>query len=564
MEMKYLDAQRLLNRYLPFLLFTLTITVTPWLSSDPINTPKFLILTISGAICGGLLIQNYRYLTKGKLETKVLLILIGLFLFGLFCSFFTSKIDWREQLFGVSGRNTGLITYVSLVFILLAVIYFFTTILLARFQIALISSGLISGIYGLLQFLNLDPIGWQNQYNPVIGFLGNPNFQSSFLGVSTVALFGFAMQASTKVSYKMLAGLGILLNVLVIYKSDSQQGILVFILGISLITLGVLHTLRTKIYFRIFSFLLPLGVLIGIFGILEKGPLASILYKPSVTFRGDYWRAGLKMFTDNIFTGLGIDSYGNYYREYRDIAAVTRRGPEITSNASHNVVIDLAANGGLLLVVPYMLLIAYTCWIFLRALKVNSDSRSSLILVFTLWACYQAQSIISINQIALAAWGWILMGLTIGLSINIINKTDQPTENTKARKVKSTESQTSASSIVLVFCSAILGVALGVLPLNASATQRSAILSGKTDNVIAAAYKTPLDPGRMNTLTAVLANYGYPDEALIVAKETVSVFPTNFDAWQIISQLDTASLAEKTEALAKMRELDPLNETIGQ
>lgn len=564
MEMKYLDAQRLLTRYLPILLFILTITVTPWLSSDPINTPKFLILTVSGAICGGLLIQNYRYLFKGNLETRTPLILVGLFIFGLICAFFTSKIDWREQLFGVSGRNTGLITYFSLIFILLAVVYFYNTTLLARFQIALISSGLISGVYGLMQFLNLDPIGWQNQYNPVIGFLGNPNFQSSFLGISAVALFGFAMQTSTKVKYKVFAGLGILLNVVVMYKSNSQQGILVFILGICLITLGFLNTLGTKVYFRIFSFLLPIGVLAGALGILEKGPLSSFLYKPSVTFRGDYWRAGLKMFTDNIFTGLGIDSYGNYYRQFRDIAAVARRGPEITSNASHNVVIDLAANGGLLLVVPYIFLILYTCWIFLRALKINSDSKSSLILIFTLWVCYQAQSIISINQIALATWGWVFMGLTIGLSTKIIIKTDQPTVNTKARKIKSAESQTSASSIVLIFCSAILGVALGVLPLSASATERSAILSGKTDNVIAAAYKTPLDPGRMNTLTAVLANYGYPDEALIVARKTVSTFPMNFDAWRIISQLDTASLAEKTEALSKMRELDPLNESIGQ
>lgn len=561
--MKHQEAQRLLSRYIPILLFSITIIVTPWLSSDPINTPKFLLLTIAGAICYGLLIQNYRVLRGGSPESKVLLVLSGFFVSGLFASFLSSNLDWREQFFGVSGRNTGIISYLSLVSVLLAVVFFYSSNLFSRFLLMLVASGLISGAYGLLQLLSLDPINWQNPYNPVIGFLGNPNFQSSFLGISTVALFSYTISSSSRLNLRVFSGIGILLNSVVIYKSDSQQGALVLILGISLVTLGYLYALRSKIYFRLLSVLFSLGIFTGIMGILEKGPLASILYKPSVTFRGDYWRAGFKMFNENILTGLGIDSYGSYYRQYRDLAAVTRRGPEITSNAAHNVVIDLAANGGLLLVVPYLLLIVFTFWIFVRAIRVQSGNKS-LILIFALWICYQAQSIISINQLALAAWGWVLMGLTIALSLNTLNKTEPSSENKKLGKSKLPQNQISASTVLLVFLSLVVGISIGALPLNASANQKSAITSGKTDSVIAAAYSNPLDPNRMNVLAAILANYSYPDEALKVSKKTVEIFPLSYDAWRIISQLDTASSSEKAKALQEMRRLDPLNETIGR
>ena len=35
------------------------------------------------------------------------------------------------------------------------------------------------------------------------------------------------------------------------------------------------------------------GLIVGILGMLNDGPLAKYLYKVSVTYRGDYWRAGL-------------------------------------------------------------------------------------------------------------------------------------------------------------------------------------------------------------------------------------------------------------------------------
>lgn len=557
--MLYQDAQRVLTwLILPFLV-SITVVVTPTVSMDPINPPKLLILVIFGAVCLGLMALNYRSITPNLMGGKIPIALTVFFVFGLLFSFLNSELDWKEQFFGAMGRNTGFITYLSLVLICLSLITFFSSDLLSKSIIALVVSGLASSLYGLIQFLDLDPVGWSNSYNPIIGFLGNPNFQSSFIGIATVALVHFLIYSKISITRRCLLLLGVLLGIFVIYASDSQQGFLVFMLGISLLAIGRLYQLDRKFYWRGLSLLVLIAGLVAILGILQRGPLSSILYKPSVTFRGDYWRAGYRMFRENLVNGLGMDSYGNYYRQYRDLEAVLRRGPEITSNAAHNVFIDLASNGGLLLLLPYVLLVFYTCWIFSRAVKVSSSKRPQMILIFSLWMCYQAQSLISINQIAMAAWGWVLLGLTIGQSLQVLQEKNAIDLKPGKTNSGSTQREVGAATVLTSFLFGVIGFCIGVLPLSASASERSAVRSGMAEKVIEAAFRSPRDPGRMNALAVALGNAGLPGEALKIAKEAVREFPTSFGAWRVITQVGAASPQDKRQAYKKMRELDPLN-----
>ena len=558
------DAAKSLEKYLPACMVIMTVLVTPWLSSDPINPPKFMVLTISGSICLGLLIQNIRFLFSPIKQIGTLKFLSGAFSFGLISAFLFSSLNWREQLFGASGRHTGLITYFSLITILVATAIFYSSKLHSKVFKALLIAGALSSIYGFLQLLHLDPVGWQNPYNPIIGFLGNPNFQSSFLGIYSIALFEITLNSKGMLKQALLPIVGLFLNLIIIFKSDSQQGLLIMILGCALISLNRVRSTKLGKFAKPIGILYLISFVAALLGILNKGPLAFLLYKPSVTFRGDYWRAGIKMFRDNPLTGLGLDSYGNYYRSYRDLTSVTRRGPEITSNVAHNVILDLASNGGIFLVVPYLGLLVATVWIFSRAFKADTSNQPLLVSTFVLWVCYQAQSLISINQIALAAWGWILMGLVWGQSVQVLNLTANTPNRIGRKKVISQSKNVTASTILLTFVSALVGFALGMLPLNASAQQKNAIQSGDADKVIAAAKVEPLDPARMTMLAAVLANYGYPKDALAIARETSMIFPTNFDTWRIISQLEVSTKKEKLEAIQKMKNLDPLNETIGK
>jgi O-antigen ligase len=556
------DAQRLFTRLIPIFLFLITLAISPGLSIDPINPPKFLFLTVVGVLSMGLVLPSLKSSTKMDRDRFISVLMVGLFTLGLVITFLSGEISWKEQFFGVYGRNTGFVTYVSLAFIFLGLVIFFSKELLSKSIMTLLVCGIISSVYGLLQFLDLDPVAWNNQYSPIIGFLGNPNFQSSFVGMASVALFDRLFQYEATKLQKAIVIAGLLLNLFIVVKSDSQQGLLVFVLGTSIVLLGHLSRLANKFYFR--SLTLVVGVLsiLASMGLLQKGPFASVLYQPSVTFRGDYWRAGIRMFRENLLNGLGLDSYGSFYRQYRDSVATLRRGPEITTNAAHNVVIDLAANGGLVLVIPYILMMFFTIWLFIRALRVDSEDKSALILVFSLWLCYQAQSLISINLVSLATWGWVFMGLSVGLSLHILREKVAAPEKVAKAKANSSSKEVSAGAIVFSFLCAILGTVVGVLPLSGSATERSAIQSGSVEKVIEAAFKEPRDPDRMNNLAAILGNGGYPEEALKIAKATVQEFPTSFVGWRIITQVNNAPSFDKEQALRKMRELDPLNQNL--
>jgi tetratricopeptide (TPR) repeat protein len=148
------------------------------------------------------------------------------------------------------------------------------------------------------------------------------------------------------------------------------------------------------------------------------GPF-SFLFKESVTYRGDYWRAGIRMLQDHIWFGVGLDRYGEYFREYRDAAQVLRRGPNVGSNAAHNVFIQLGATGGIFVLLAYLVLVGFIFWRGIVGLRQNVGTKQILFATFFgAWLTYLAQAIISIDNIGVAIWGWVLGGAIVGLSYN--------------------------------------------------------------------------------------------------------------------------------------------------
>ena len=166
--------KRLVGKVLALSSLATLLIVTPWSTLDPINVPKFTVLVLSAGILLGLLVKNYKVVSAA--ENKVILLFSSIFLLFLLLAFLFSDISKVSQLFGVTGRNTGLLTYISLLLIFLAA----STMTAKGFERVLIHTlvggGVLSVGYGLLQSLDLDPADWVNSYSPVIGFLGNPNF----------------------------------------------------------------------------------------------------------------------------------------------------------------------------------------------------------------------------------------------------------------------------------------------------------------------------------------------------------------------------------------------------
>ena len=105
--------------------------------------------------------------------------------------FLISGNDLTQNLYGVSGRNTGFLAFIALIFVMFAASLASSPVVRSNIVNTLIICGCISVCYSLLQMSGNDFAGWSSSAgSPVIGFLGNPNFQSAFLAIS--ATVGFA------------------------------------------------------------------------------------------------------------------------------------------------------------------------------------------------------------------------------------------------------------------------------------------------------------------------------------------------------------------------------------
>ena len=491
-------------------------------------------------------------------QFRFVLISLALFIGWQLVVTFFSGADVIQQLFGDNGRNTGLITYVGLAAIFLAAMISANYENFKFFYKAAFIVGSASLGYGLIQASGNDPFEWVNPYSPVFGFLGNPNFQSSLLGVLGSLAFAQLLLPNTKKIMKMLITVYLILTVLVINETVSQQGFLVLLVGISVIVGLYVKSRFHRVLPVAYAALLSFGFLAVLTGSINKGPFAGLLYKDSVTFRGDYWSAAWKMTLDHPLFGVGLDNYGDWYRRSRSIEATLRRGPDVVTNAAHNVYLDMSSFGGFPLLFVYvslMILVAVSSWKVVRRAKEFDPLFAGLV---GAWVAFQAQSIISINQIGLAIWGWVLSGLLIGYEIKTRNPDIVESKN-KPGKSFSSHVQGSPATTLAIFVGFSVGVLVGMSPYLASAKYKSALLTGNPTIIQEAAYIWPLEPSRISQVAATLNDNNLNTQGLEVALFGTKEFVDTYGAWATLYEMKSATDAQKTEALEQMRRLDPFN-----
>jgi len=544
-----------LGRIIGWGLIATTLLVAPFTAIDPINPIKMLAVVPIGFMCIGLLLANRKSVVWNKF--KVVFGLIATFILWQVFVVLLSGGEIHQQIFGSNGRNTGLITYVAFSLIFVGTVIASSPASIKKLIHVIYVAGTFSLAYGIVQALGGDPIKWVNPYSPVFGFLGNPNFQSSLLGVLGSIVFGQFFVREIKVQYKVFIGMYLLMTLYVIKETQSQQGFLVLALGIGVVLGLYVIQLNRKLGFA-YGMLSVFGFIAVLIGILNKGPLASILYKDSVTYRGDYWRAGWKMTVEHPIFGVGMDSYGDWYGRSRTLEATLRRGPEITSNAAHNVYLDISSNGGFPLLTVYLALIALVVVSAVRVFRRESRFNPFFAGLMGGWVAFQAQSIISINQIGLAIWGWVMAGLIIGYEINTRQALDTETVIKKSR-TDPKPTQISAGSVLALFIAFVLGLLIGMPPYVASAKYKNALETRNPQVIQKAAYIWPHDPSRMIQVASALNENKLVAEGLQVAADAVVKFPDNYGVWATLGTMTSVTAEQKAEALVQMRRLDPLN-----
>lgn len=507
---------------------------------DPFNSPKmWLLMLLAGSLIGYLTFFNFKKI-KSPFFTFVVVIL-SVFISGCLASTLISS-DHAISLFGESQRRNGFATYLSLAVVFITLICYIHFEHLEKLSIILTVTSVLLITYGLMQFYGADFISWNNPYNRVIGTAGNPNFSAAIYAIlCTFFSVKFFLNFNSKFSLNTL--FNFIISVLLfisILNTQARQGILAYGAGIAIAALLFAFTKNRKLGLILSSFFTFFGFLV-VQGVLNSGPFKEYLYKDTVSIRGYYWRTGIEMFKSNPLTGVGLDNYGGFFNLYRDVTFPLKYGFEVMSNNAHNTFIQMFATGGFFVGASYILLQVATAFLSLRALRISSkENQKQLIVLFATWITFQAQSLVSIDNIAISIWGWVFGAALLGLSIKELTQDSRLMENSQSKK-EPLKIITSFSTflIILIFCSLLYRTETNMyfvrsLYSNQVNQQVDSRLLTTAQNMLNVPF---VDAEYKAQVGFYLATSGYLDEGLKILKDNINQHPNSINSYNIIANI---------------------------
>jgi len=538
--------------------------------TDPVNVTK--LFALGGVAVGAFAVLLAFGIRELWGNSRTLVILSAVFIIASINTVVNSDGPLVQNLYGVYGRNTALITYLLLMMVIAS------AALLRRessFNVliwGLLSAGVVNVVYCGWVIIFGDFITWSNPYGNILGTFGNPNFIGAFLGIFAASLVAFMLKSGTSIILRLVSGLVFLLAVYEIINSHAIQGRVVVVAGLGIVGFYVVRSKFEGVIAQVgYVVIVAIGGAFALLGALQIGPLTKYIYKTSVSLRGEYWQAGWNMGSEHPFTGVGFDTYGDWYRRLRDTQALVLPGPNTVTNAAHNVPFDVFAFGGWPLLIVYLAILSLSVIAIIRVTARAKEFDAIFVTLTTAWVCYQLQSIISINQIGLAVWGWLFGGALIAYEIATRPKNVSESaevvkgKSVPGRNVKGKQSETIFSSTLLAGIGAVVGLLIAAPPYSADAKWRSALVSQnvqRIEDALVPGYLNPSNSYRYLNAVQLLEGSKLYDLAYKYALVGVEFNPNNFDAWKVLYLITNSTNEDKARALENMKRLDPNNPNV--
>ena len=527
-----------------------SIFILPNMGMDPFGIPKLFFTCVVSF--GFIVITIKTFKIHNKPNTRInKIILSGICFLGVWAIISTlmSHEPLIQKFYGVWGRNTGLLAFMILLIVLFESLVLSNSLSPTAFGKTLFWASSASSIYGAIQYLQLDPINYKNSYSPMIGFFGNPNFQSSILGLGILSSLWYAKKISS--SWVRLFILIIpFMNMFMIYKSRSAQGFYVAIIG--LLTFAMLMLMeKVKRPIQIwFSFVYVFGISLGILGLSNVGPLSSLFDSPSIEFRRIYWSIASRILQNNLLFGSGFDSYGDSFRRFRTSTESSLLNGAVT-NAAHNVYLDFGVSAGLPFLAIYLVLTFSAFFLMLR-FQIGNNTTQDFKLLSAVFVALHIEMYIGINQIGLAIWEFLALGSLLGY-LFYMNKGDHlKRKNSNTGVILNSRGRIGQSSLLL------LALILALPPLVTDINFRKALFSADPKKIYSTALSFPKDLNRMITAGDLLRGNGFYSEAESIAHQAVSFNPDSYYAWQLLLNTPGISELDKNKAEMQSKRLDPL------
>jgi putative inorganic carbon (HCO3(-)) transporter len=386
--------------------------------ADPVNVPKLTMLLVCSLIAvasAALRITAERVvrLPRDPAAWAGLVLLLALLV-----ATFTAP-DVSLAVVGTYGRNSGLLAYAG------ALVLFFLGLRVwdARWTPVLVIgvavSGLLTAAYGLLQYEGIDPIAWNNPFNPIIASLGNPDFASAYAGLSVPAALWGVHWKRWALPLRIASGVTAVVCLLAAILSSAIQGLVAAAVGTAVLAVAWLLEQRRPIARGGLAGLAAVtaaGTAVAVAAAAKVGPAASLFTSGSGQARGWYWESALTMFRHHPVVGVGLDHYGAYFRQVRPLAATRQLGGSEFSDAAHSVPLQMLSEGGLVLGLAYAAFVVLVALALVRGLRrLDGEARLLLGAIGGIWAAYVVQSAVSIDQVPLLTVHFAAAGAVVAL-----------------------------------------------------------------------------------------------------------------------------------------------------
>ena len=385
---------------------------------DPINIPKVLALVVF-AFTSAVLYLALRKSTPKKVETRASRIYLALYLLlaiAMLITGFLGSQNYIRVLFGTTGRNNGLIYYLSALVIVLVILRLIIGVRDIEYVYRiLIWTSLPFAVYSAMQYLNLDPVSWNNPYSKVIGTLGNPNFSASALAIFSVFwLYLFSRSSSKNLALKTSLLIASLVMAFLSWSTESLQGLVVIGLGFALVGyIQIRKRISNSAIPVLFFGVTALGLVISFASFLGFGPLGNLLEQYTLKLRGWYALIGLRAMIDSPWTGVGVDSYVHAFRSSRGDEFVSQYGPTLANNNAHSTPAQIGATFGVIVFLLYCLIHLLVLYRALQIINSRSENQNHLKGIAIIWILVFSQSLLSIEIIGLGVMNWVLGALIL-------------------------------------------------------------------------------------------------------------------------------------------------------
>ena len=543
-------------------IFILAVAITTVISpnlTDPVLLPKFLLLLV---VTLPLFIYTFkanelkrfnlgRLASREVLRNNTILVFATLFLLIHALSALVSQSP-TTAVFGVSGRRNGFLTYLAFFLLFLMARRFANKESLNGFFFALSCVGAFEAIYMLIQKIGLDPAPWSFVYdNTMIGTLGNPDFASAFVALSTPAT-GYLIYSHVKDKKKAAIFLGVFLTQITallvskVYQGPMALAIAGFVSCASL----VWFTKRSIPYRVVVLSSVLLSGLVATLGVLGQGPLSSIFAKQSFQIRiHAYWETAAEMGLRHLFFGVGPDQFADKFNRFYSLENRQVFGPLVTDNA-HNYFLQFFAEIGIFGALFFLLLSLTT---FTKAFRDLSHSTTNDLAlkaaVISTLTVYFAQALISIEHIAINIWFWILLGLLSGKTISVESIEELPKHLGKNQKVRSknriTKNEISSFNQIIAIATGIFLLTISSLMYNLDNKvwkieqsfknqQGSDLTQEDLSSLTSATQGWPLDAQLATRASSLLLTFGQ-DTGLETLKRAIKMSPESSPALALLA-----------------------------